>query len=53
MNDFEQMAGELTATVNALKNKKEGLKKHIEDDETEADRIDAELDILLERRKEI
>ena len=47
------MAGELTATVQELRAKREKLKREIEEDEAECERIDSELEILGERRKEI
>jgi chromosome segregation ATPase len=50
---FEELAGELTATVQELRGKREKLKREIEEDEAECERIDSELEILGERRKEI
>jgi chromosome segregation ATPase len=50
---FEELAGELTATVQELRAKREKLKREIEEDEAECERIDSELEILGERRKEI
>lgn len=53
MSSFEELAGDLTATVQELRAKRERLRREIEDDETECERIDSELEILGERRKEI
>jgi chromosome segregation ATPase len=53
MSNFEELAGELTATVQELRTKRERLRREIEEDEAECERIDSELDILGERRKEI
>ena len=53
MASFEDMATELTLTIHALKSKKEKLKGQIEEDEMECEKIDAELEILVDRKKEI
>lgn len=53
MASFEDMAGDLTATIHEVKAKKEKLKAEIEQDEEECDSIEEELAVLLERRQEI
>lgn len=53
MASFEDMASDLTAALSALRSRKEKLKREIDEDEQECDKIEAELEVLLDRKKEI
>ena len=53
MNNFEDMAADLTSTVRDIQLKKQTLGKQIAEDETQIEDIEAELQIMIERKKEI
>jgi chromosome segregation ATPase len=41
MSSFEDLASDLTATVHDLRSKRERLKREIDEDETECERIES------------